>query len=193
MEILKGKCILTWKVNLCNFLIVQGYYLILLILRVLNLYPFMFTVWELLKEIILLQWDSDVLKSFQKAKCLFQVSFRGWGLSLERKRIKREKLQTNTELCSPSSCALGVRVLIFEFQMTFHRCSSVNRFNRVHLYMEMISCQQEWQENPLCCRKWCSQHHQEAFCLSKGLFLVYLVLLFNQPKCNGKCWRLKQN
>lgn len=71
MEILKGKCILTWKVNLCNFLIVLGYYLILLILRVLNLYPFMFTVWELLREIILLQWDSDVLKVFQKEKCLF--------------------------------------------------------------------------------------------------------------------------
>lgn len=48
MEILKGKCILTWKVNLSNILIVQGYYLILLILRVLNLYPFMFIVWELL-------------------------------------------------------------------------------------------------------------------------------------------------
>lgn len=71
MEILKGKCILTWKVNLCNFLIVLGYYLILLILRMLNLYPFMFTVWELLREIILLQWDSDVLKVFQKEKCLF--------------------------------------------------------------------------------------------------------------------------
>lgn len=75
MEILKGKCLLTWKVNLCNFLIVRGYYLILLFLRALNLYPFIFTVWELLREIILLQWDSDVLKFCRKAKCLFSCVF----------------------------------------------------------------------------------------------------------------------
>lgn len=79
MEILKGKCILTWKVNLCNFLIVQGYYLIPLFLWVLNLYAFIFTVWGLLRKIILhfaqLQWEADVPKVFQKAKSLFSGAF----------------------------------------------------------------------------------------------------------------------
>lgn len=151
MEILKGKCILTWKVNLCNFLIVQGYYLILLVLRVLNLYPFMFTVWELLRELILLQWDSDELKVFQKAKCLLSGVFL-WDADAwvwRGRELRREKFQTNTGLSSPSSCALGVKVLIIQFQVIFHRCFLVNMSNRIHLHMERASCQQEWQGNPL--------------------------------------------
>lgn len=156
----------------------------------------MISVWELLREIILLHWGSDGLKVFQKAKCLFFwcVSLRGLGLSLEGKGIKRENFQTNTGFSSPSSHAIGVKALIIQFQMNFHRCFMVNRFNRVHLFMERASCQQEWQGDPSCCRKLFSQStFRRLFAWVKVYFLFIWCCYLNNESVNGCSGRLNQN